>query len=86
MRLFPGLKFFHVVFPPQHFRGGYKQETLERLKNQVIKPVVPVANDADNKVISGLGFCGQCEDEKNREKISSLDFSFFLSRKRTSNN
>ena len=28
--------------------------------------------------VSGLGFRGNCEDEKNREKISSLDFLLLL--------
>jgi len=31
-----------------------------------------------NNLVSGLGFCGQCEDEKNSEKISSLNFLLLL--------
>ncbi len=30
-------------------------------------------------ITSGLGFCGNYEDEKNREKISSLDLLLLLS-------
>jgi hypothetical protein len=39
--------------------------------------------------VSGLGFRGYCEDEKNREKILSLDFLLLLwqdkSKKRKNN-
>jgi len=83
-RLHPGLKVFHVVFPPQYFRACLKIETHGQLKQQVTMPIVPVTKESDILTVSGLGFCGQYEDEKNSEKISSLDFFvLFYQEKRT---
>jgi hypothetical protein len=47
---------------------------------------VPVSRYLENVPFSGLGFCGNCEDEKNREKIFSLDLLLLLSQDKSKEN